>query len=79
MNVTERDQPGEPTPSEHGYKAAWKPGDLNVDFWREVLVGRTIKDIVFNEKAMDHLVLDDGQKFFVNNPTHPVGCVWVKD
>jgi hypothetical protein len=66
-------------PSEKGYKTSWKTGDMNVDFWKEVLVGKTIKDVEFDEIGMSALVLDDGQRLFINHKTHGAGCVYIKD
>lgn len=68
-----------PVPSERGYKNQFISGELNQAFWREVLEGRTIKEVVFGENGMECLVLDDDQRFFINNPSHPAGCVWIKD
>jgi hypothetical protein len=47
------------------YKSEWKPFSLNQDFWKEVLVNRTIVDVVFDDEGIHNLVLDNGEKLFV--------------
>ena len=47
------------------YKSEWKEFELNKDFWQEVLVGRTIKDVVFDDAGIKHLLLDSGEEVFV--------------
>lgn len=47
------------------YEAKWAPFSLNEDFWREVLVGRSIVDITFDKNGVESLVLDSGEKVFV--------------
>lgn len=49
------------------YKTEWKPHNKNEDFWREVMIGRTITDLVFDEKGVRALVLDDGQQILIPN------------
>lgn len=43
------------------YKAPWKEFDLNKDFWTEVLVGRTIKQLLWDDRGISGLVLDTGE------------------
>jgi hypothetical protein len=50
------------------YKSEWKPEGLNEDFWREVMIGRTITNLTFNEKGISGLVLDNGETIFVTHP-----------
>jgi hypothetical protein len=54
--------PPDPLPSDRGYKAPWLPGERNEAFWREVLEGRTIKELLFDEKGVAAFMLDDGQR-----------------
>jgi hypothetical protein len=69
----------EATTSERGYKAPWVTGDKNEEFWREVLVGRAIKEISFDDIGIEYLLLDDGQKLFINHKSHGAGCIFIKD
>jgi hypothetical protein len=50
-------------PSKRGYAAPFIPGEVNYPFWCEVLVGRTIKEVLTDETdgRITTLVLDDGQ------------------
>ncbi len=47
------------------YKASWKEFDLNTDFWTEVLVGRKIESLEWDEKGIKALVLDSGERVFL--------------
>jgi hypothetical protein len=66
-----------PTKSEHGYTTPYVPMALNKEFWKEVLVGRTIKKVVWDEKGIDALVLDDGQSIFIDHKG--TGRIYIKD
>lgn len=44
------------------YKAEWKPFSLNKKFWNEVLKGRTIQSLEWDDEGLSALVLDDGQR-----------------
>lgn len=59
------------------YKAEWKEFELNKEFWQEVLVGRTIKDVVFDDDGIKHLLLDSGEEVFVvkNENSKAVFCI----
>lgn len=55
------------------YKEKWEPFARNELFWREVLVGRTIKDIKWdtcldnNPKGrLDRIILDNGEEFWIS-------------
>ncbi len=59
------------------YKSEWKEFELNKEFWREVLVGRTIKDVVFDDMGIKHLLLDNNEEVFVvkNENGKAVFCI----
>jgi len=46
------------------YKSQWKPNSFNKPFWNEVLVGRKIKKITFNQDGIKYILLDSGEKVF---------------
>jgi len=70
---------GLPIPSEHGYKAPWKTHDKNEAFWREVLVGKTIKDLEFVEDGIEAFILDDGQRVFLVRGVDSRSTIGIKD
>lgn len=43
------------------YKAKWETGHENREFWEEVLVGRTIKELQFTGGDLVSFVLDSGE------------------
>lgn len=43
------------------YRAPWVPMQENREFWDEVLVGRTIKEIHYKDGGIDAFVLDSGE------------------
>lgn len=47
------------------YQAVWKPNSLNEPFWREVLEGRKIVRIDFDEHGISALHLDSGETVFL--------------
>lgn len=64
------------------YKAKWEPFARNEEFWREVLVGRTITDIKFDTVKdsthtgrLDRLVLDNGEEFWISD----LGVIGIMD
>lgn len=59
------------------YKSEWKEFSMNKDFWNEVLLGRTIKDVVFNEEGIESIVFDNDEKLFVwtNENGKAVFCI----
>lgn len=46
------------------YKNVWEPFSLNEDYWKEVLVNRTIVSLEFNDKGINCLILDNGEKVY---------------
>lgn len=48
------------------YKSEWHPNSLNKSFWNEVLKGRKIAKLTFNKTGLKYLVLDSGEKVFVD-------------
>jgi hypothetical protein len=44
------------------YSSKWTPGQRNEEFWREVLVGRKIVEIEWDDKGVSALVFDNGEK-----------------
>lgn len=61
------------------YKSEWKEFELNKEFWQEVLVGRTIKDVVFDDTGIKHLLLDSGEEVFVVKNEHSKAVFCIKD
>jgi len=60
------------------YKAEWKEFSLNEDFWKEVLVGRKITEITFDDHGIATFVLDSGE--VVHLPTElKGGRLMIKD
>lgn len=48
------------------YKSKWKQYSLNKTFWKEVLVGKKIKNISFNKDGIKYILLDSGEKVFTD-------------
>ena len=67
-----------PTTSDRGYKAPWVPMTMNKEFWTEVLVGRTVTSLTFDEKGVDHMTLDDGQVVYFDK-TGSLGRIYIRD
>jgi len=38
----------------------WKSNTMNKTFWKKVLLGRTVKQVIFGPIGIKALVLDDG-------------------
>lgn len=68
-----------PLPSERGYKAPWVPNSPNHAFWIEVLVGRTIRGLQWEDGKLSCFVLDDGQKVFVIKNENGEATLMIKD
>lgn len=51
------------------YKNKWQENSLNIDFWKEVLVGRMIVDLEFEEYGIESLILDNGEKIYPYDST----------
>jgi hypothetical protein len=66
-------------PSEHGYKAPWIPMERNEAFWTEVLVGRTITSLTWNETGLEAMILDDGQKVFIIKNQNQEATLCIRD
>lgn len=47
------------------YKNKWAPYSLNKEFWREVLVGRTITSVEFDDYGVSSIALDNGETVYV--------------
>jgi hypothetical protein len=47
------------------YKSEWKAFELNQAFWEEVLVGRTIKSLRWDDTGIKALVLDSGEEILL--------------
>jgi len=47
------------------YNTKWKPNDLNEDFWNEVLVGRKIITVSYNDEGIDNFTLDNGEVIYI--------------
>lgn len=46
------------------YKSKWKPHNLNIEFWDEVLLGKTIMEVNYNTEGVKSVVLDNGEEIF---------------
>jgi len=44
------------------YKTKWKSGSLNKRFWCEVLQGKTITSLKFDDEGIYSFTLDSGQE-----------------
>jgi hypothetical protein len=58
------------------HNAEWQSNQLNIEYWREVLVGRTIKDIDFDNEGLSSLYLDNGETVYI---TRNAGGIMVKE
>jgi hypothetical protein len=70
---------GQATPSVSKYKAEWKPYSKNEEFWAEVLVGRKIVDIKFDETHLCAIKLDSGEVVKIINNENGKGVLCVED
>jgi hypothetical protein len=61
------------------YKVEWKAFSKNEEFWREVLVGRKIVDIQFNESHLCALKLDSGELVKIINNEDGKGVLCIED
>lgn len=46
------------------YKNEWKENSVNQEFWKEVLIGRTIVDLKFDNNGLKYFTLDNGEKVY---------------
>ncbi len=60
------------------YKAEWKENSLNEAFWAEVLVGRKITAIAFDEHGISGLTLDSGEVVYLPHELKG-GRLFIKD
>lgn len=70
---------GKPIPSERGYKAPWVPHSPNYEFWIEVLVGRSITGLQWEDGKLLCFVLDDKQKVYIIKNENGEATLMVKD
>ena len=61
------------------YKAVWKPYSKNEEFWTEVLVGRRIVDLGFDDMHLCALMLDSGEVVKIINNEHGKGVIANED
>jgi len=47
------------------YQNKWLPNSLNILFWKEVLVGKKIEKIRFDDDGISCLILDSGEEIFI--------------
>lgn len=52
------------------YKAEWKDQSLNIEFWTEVLVGRKIEAIAFDDHGIASMRLDSGEVIYLPHQLH---------
>ena len=65
--------------SESRYKNEWKENSLNQEFWEEVLVGRTIDELIFDDNGLTAIVLDDRQVIYLKHEDVSKGVIYIKD
>jgi hypothetical protein len=61
------------------YKSKWVPGEANEEFWCEVLKGKTIRDLRFENGKLTDLFLDDGQTVSIITNENAVATLAIKD
>jgi uncharacterized phage-like protein YoqJ len=49
------------------YKNYFESHSLNIPFWEEVLVGKTIKELKFSQLELISIILDNGEEVFLRN------------
>jgi len=54
------------------YKHKWQKGHPNTKFWTEVLVGRTIEELIWSNHKIIGVILDSGERVAIT-PTGHVG------
>ena len=57
------------------YSTEWTSNSLNTAFWQEVLVGRTIVALDFDDKGLKSLKLDSGETVYTPTDVHPLYIV----
>ena len=43
------------------YQTKWEPHQKNEDFWKEVLVGRTVVNLTYDDHGIKSFTLDSGE------------------
>jgi hypothetical protein len=46
------------------YKNKWQENSLNIEFWKEILIGRLITNLEFDNFGLKYFVLDNGEKIY---------------
>lgn len=59
------------------YKNEWKEYSINKDFWKEVLVGRKITDVVFDDEGITSFHLDSGEETFLLKNDHIKSILYI--
>jgi len=49
------------------YKNYFENHSLNIPFWEEVLIGKTIKELKFSKCELTSIILDNGEEVFLRN------------
>lgn len=61
------------------YQAEWQANSKNEAFWNEVLVGRKIVSLTWDEKGISGFTLDSGEWVGVKKNEHDVATLFIKD
>lgn len=61
------------------YESEWKANSKNEAFWNEVLVGRKIVSITWDDKGMTGFNLDSGEWVGVKKNENDVATLFIKD
>ena len=61
------------------YKSPWEPLKKNEAFWREVLEGRTIKEVKFNDVGIEGVVLDNGEHVGLHLGPNNTPTIFIQD
>lgn len=61
------------------YKAEWKPGEANYLFWTEVLVGKTITSLAWDNGRLVGFGLDDTEEINIISNENGVATLAIKD
>lgn len=61
------------------YKTKFVPGEPNEEFWREVLEGKTITGLRFDNGTLTDFYLSDGQKVSIIKNENAVATLCIED
>lgn len=61
------------------YQAAWAANSKNEAFWNEVLVGRKIVSITWDDKGVSGFKLDSGEWVGVKKNEHDDAVIFIED